>query len=115
MLDTCEYRILKMFRDNSRGFYEETKLPEEIRLVDLSELISDGLLKRITLEPRREEIPGRDALCGIQITRAGRQELLLFEKERSDNVWQVLQFLTATFLAIAALPGVIDTVRSWFR
>ena len=115
MIDNREYKILKRFKDHPRGFYEESQLPKGIRLVDLSELISEGLLKRITLEPRREENPWLDAICGIQITRAGRQELLLFEKERSDKVWQVLQFLTATFLAVAALPGVIDTVRSWFR
>lgn len=115
MIDKSEYEILKRFRNNPRGFYEEAKLPKGIRITDLSELISEGLLERITLEPRREETPWCGAICGIRITRAGRQELLLLEKERSDKRWQFLQFVTATLLAVAALPGIIDMVRSWFR
>ena len=115
MIDKAEYKILKKFRSNPRGFYEETKLPKGVRITDLSELIQEKLLKQITLDPRREETPWRNAVCGIKITREGRMELLLFEKERSDKAWQVFQFLSSTFLAIAALPGAIDIVRSWLR
>ena len=115
MIDKHEYKILKRFRDTPRKFYEESKLPKSISSADLAELIDAGLLERFTLDPRREDQPYRQAVCGIRITRPGRLELLLFGKERSDKVWQVFQFLSSTFLAIAALPGAVDTIRQWFR
>lgn len=114
MIDKNEYRILKRFKTCKRGFYGETALPKGIRPTDptdLSELHSEGMLERFTLEPLREETPWKQALCGFRITRKGREEVLLFQKERSEKIWQLLQFLTATLLAIAALPGILDFFR----
>lgn len=108
MIDERDYKTLKLFRDCPRGYFEEAFLPKEVSRSDLCELIAEKLLERFTLEPYRPETPSTAARCGVRITRSGRQEILLWEKERSDQRWQLLQFVTATLLALAALPVVGD-------
>ena len=102
---------MKLFRDAPNGFIQENNLPKEVTRSHLAYLMSLGYLERFTLEPYREETPWKAAIGGIHISPTGQQEMLMFSKEQSDRRWQILQFLTATLLAIAALPETADFIK----
>lgn len=111
MLSKSDYKTMNLIRKTPDGYFVENRLPERLKKDQIRMLLSLGYLESFTLEPFREEEPVRAAICGIRVSKDGRQEMLFFEKERSEKRMQVLQFLTATILALAAIPEVHDFVK----
>lgn len=113
MITKYDYDTLDAIRQLQDGFYIENKKPKFLEDRDyLARLFALGYLERFTLEPFREDAPQRAAIVGVRVSLRGEQELLLFEKESSEKMWQLLQFFTATFLALGAIPE-ISSFAKW--
>ncbi|MDD7175818.1 MAG: hypothetical protein PUH70_12235 [Clostridiales bacterium] len=110
MLTQLDYDTLQSVSQLKGGFYLEDSKPAFITLSHEAYLLSSGLLERRTLVPPCKEPKYQDGSSSIHVSFIGFREMSLYEKERSDKKSQMIQFGITSFLALLAIPGVIDSI-----